>query len=223
MKINKAIILAAGRGTRIWPLTNDLPKAMLGINQTTLIANGIESINKQIEKIFITVGYKGPILAKHVIEHNVDVIFNTEGQDNAWWIYNTLLSHLNEPIFVLTCDNITKINFSKISEDYYSKNSPACMVVPVKPVDGLDGDYIFHINNTVNELTRDKKTDIYCSGIQILNPYKVNQITKKHDNFYGVWGELILLEQLYVSDVRPKKWFTVDTVEQYNILTSKKI
>ena len=76
----------------------------------TNLFNGIKSIKEHIENIFITVGYKGPILAKHVIEHNVDVIFNTEGKDNAWWIYNTLLSHLDEPIFVLTCDNVTKIN-----------------------------------------------------------------------------------------------------------------
>jgi len=223
MKINKAIILAAGRGTRIWPLTNDVPKAMLEINQTTLIANGIKSIKKHIENIFITVGYKGPILAKHVIEHNVDVILNTEGRDNAWWIYNTLLSHLNEPIFVLTCDNITKINFSNMVEDYYSKGSPACMLIPVEPVNGLDGDYIFHIDNIVKELTRDKKTGIYCSGIQILNPYKVNKITRKHDNFYGVWNELISLKQLFVSDIKPKRWFTVDTLEQYNLLSTMKI
>ena len=54
MKITKAIILAAGRGSRIWPLTDDIPKAMLEINQTTLIANGIQSIKEHIENIFIT-------------------------------------------------------------------------------------------------------------------------------------------------------------------------
>tara|TARA_Y100000588_G_C14133138_1_gene872600 strand:+ start:157 stop:831 length:675 start_codon:yes stop_codon:yes gene_type:complete len=220
MKINKAIILAAGRGSRIWPLTNDVPKAMLEINQTTLIANGIQSMKKYIDSIFITVGYKGPILAKHVIEHNVDVIFNTEGKDNAWWIYNTLLCHLNEPIFVLTCDNVTKINFRDMIEDYFSKGSPSCMLIPVKPVDGLNGDYIFHSDNIVKKLSRYNKADIYCSGIQILNPYIINKTTKKHNNFYDVWGELISMDQLFVSDVMPKKWFTVDTLDHYKKLTS---
>jgi hypothetical protein len=36
-------------------------------------------------------------------------VFNKEGKGNRWWLYNGLVSSIDEPIFVLTCDNIIKI------------------------------------------------------------------------------------------------------------------
>ncbi|MEA2173724.1 MAG: hypothetical protein QOD00_1316, partial [Blastocatellia bacterium] len=108
-RINHAIIMAAGRGQRMMPLTEDIPKAMAPYNGSTLIAQGIDKIRKHIPFIHITVGYKGAMLAQHVIQHGVSSVFNTEGHSNSWWIYNTLLKCLNEPMFVLTCDNVVEL------------------------------------------------------------------------------------------------------------------
>lgn len=212
--VKNALIMAAGRGIRLMPLTDSIPKAMVPYNGSTLIAIGIDKIRKHVPNIYITVGYKGAMLAKHVIEHNVSGIFNTEGQDNAWWIFNTLLKVLDEPIFVLTCDNVTDLDFELISKEYYSFNSPACMVVPVNPVEGLEGDYIFHEQNVVKKLSRHEVTSIYCSGIQVLNPNKINNIIKPVNNFNDLWSQLIQIQQLYCSNLLPSKWFAVDTVEQ---------
>ena len=216
--INHALIMAAGRGARLMPLTEIVPKAMVPYNGSTLIATGIDKIRKHIPNIYITVGYKGAMLAKHVIEHNVSGIFNTEGRDNAWWIFHTLLKNLDEPIFVLTCDDVTELDFETLATEYYSFNSPACMVVPVKPVEGLEGDYIFHQDNRVTRLSRTEPAPTYCSGIQVLNPYKVNQLIAPADNFYEVWNRLISLSELYCSHTCPSKWFVIDTVEQWQRL-----
>lgn len=214
MKINHALIMAAGRGVRLMPITDLVPKAMVPYNGSTLIAIGIDKIRKHIPNIYITVGYKGAMLADHVIQHGVTGIFNTTGHDNAWWIFNTLMKHLNEPIFVLTCDNVTDLDFEILEEEYFSFDSPACMVVPVEPIEGLEGDYIFHENNVVNKLSRYDSAATYCSGIQVLNPYKINQLMEPVDNFYELWNKLIEKNQLYCSRTFPSKWFVVDTVEQ---------
>jgi NDP-sugar pyrophosphorylase family protein len=216
--ISNALIMAAGRGTRLMPITDTVPKAMVPYNGSTLIANGIGKIRKYLPNIYITVGYKGAMLAKHVIEHDVAGIFNTQGQDNAWWIFNTLLKHLNEPIFVLTCDNVTELDFERLSNEYFAFGSPACMVVPVEPIEGLEGDYIFHTNNIVHKLDRYTPSPIYCSGIQILNPYRINQLVSPATNFYDLWNSLMAIEQLYCSHTYPSQWFVVDTVEQFQRL-----
>ena len=215
--------MAAGRGQRMMPLTNEIPKAMAIYDGATLISQGIDNIKKVIDNVHITVGYKGAILAQHVIEHNVTSVFNTEGKGNCWWIYNTLLKYLNEPIVVLTCDNVINLDFDLLSKDYFRLEEPACMIVPVKPVKGLEGDYIFHKNNKVYDLSRINKSDIYCSGIQVLNPYKVNSITKSSEDFYTLWSQLMQMENLLCSNVYPEKWFTVDTMKQLTQLnkTSK--
>jgi len=214
MIIQHALIMAAGRGMRMMPFTENMPKAMAPLAGTTLIANGIDKLKKRIPNIHITVGYKGSMLASHVIEHDVNSVLNTEGKDNSWWIYNTLMKNLDLPIYVLTCDNVIELDFDLMEKDYVAAGKPACMVIPVKPIEGLDGDFIFHENQCITELSRTKTSEMYCSGIQILNPKKINELTQPADNFYNVWMQLIELKQLYCSNIYPKQWYAVDTVNQ---------
>ncbi|HEX8887761.1 MAG TPA: NDP-sugar synthase [Pyrinomonadaceae bacterium] len=218
LTVRHAIIMAAGRGMRMMPLTDAMPKPMAPYNGSTLIARGIDRLARRLEHIYVTVGYKKAMLAQHVIEHGASAVFNTEGQGNCWWIYNTLLKNLDEPILVLTCDNVVDLDFEMLDESYRELNEPACMLVPVRPVAGLDGDYIFQENHVVTEISRLRETDIYCSGIQILNPCRLNRITEEGESFYDVWQQLIVQKQLMVSSVYPKKWFAVDTLEQLTTL-----
>jgi NDP-sugar pyrophosphorylase family protein len=212
--LKHAIIMAAGRGMRMAPLTDAIPKPMAPYNGTTLIARGIDRLAHRLEHIYVTVGYKKAMLAQHVIEHGASAVFNTEGQGNCWWIYNTLLKHLDEPVLVLTCDNVIDLDFELLDKSYRELNCPACMLVPVRPVPGLEGDYIYQENHVVTGISRLRETEIYCSGIQLLNPYRLNQITTQGESFYDVWQQLIGQKQLLVSSVYPKKWFAVDTIEQ---------
>jgi len=109
---------------------------------------------------------------------------------------------------------VVDLDFAVLEENYLSLNSPPCMLVPVRPVPGLEGDFVFHREHLVTEISRQKQTDIYCSGIQVLNPARLNEVTNEGESFYDVWRQLIASEQLFVSSVYPKKWFAVDTIEQ---------
>ena len=217
-KINHAFIMAAGRGTRLRPLTKKIPKGLIKFKQTSLIANGIKKLKKYIDFIHISVGYKGPILAKHLIEEKVSSIINTDKKGNSWWIFNSIFKSFDSPLYVLTCDNVTNIDFKKIEKDYYKKGQPICMIIPTKPIKGLAGDYIFRKKNIIQGLSRKVKSDIYCTGIQVLNPKKINDKIKSTDDFNILWKRLIKIKQLYVSDVMPKKWYTVDNVDNYKNL-----
>jgi NDP-sugar pyrophosphorylase family protein len=218
-----SLILAAGRGVRLKPFTNKKPKALLPIQNTTLINQSIKRINKYIQNIHVTVGYKGNILAKYLIDKKIASIINTKNQENSWWIFNSLLKNLDEPLLVLTCDNITKINFSTVFKEF-KKYNRACMIVPAKPVVGLDGDYIFSKKNFVKKLSRTKNSPIYASGIQVMNPFKINKIIKKQkNNFNEVWKILIKKKELVVSNYKPKKWYTIDSLSNLKDFKKKKL
>ena len=217
-KINHAFIMAAGRGTRLMPLTKKIPKGLVKFKQSSLIASGIKKLKKYIDFVHISVGYKGPILAKHLIEEKVSSIINTDKKGNSWWIFNSVFKSLDSPLYVLTCDNVTNIDFKKIEKDYYKKGQPLCMIIPTRPVKGLAGDYIFRKRNIIQKLSRKVKSDIYCTGIQVLNPKKINDKIKSTDDFNILWKRLIKIKQLYVSDIVPKKWYTVDNVDNYKQL-----
>lgn len=212
--------MAAGRGARMAPLTDDIPKPMAPYGDSTLIAKGIHRLTDRVENIYVTVGYKKAMLAQHVIEHGANAVFNTEDKGNSWWIYNTLMRHFDEPICVLTADNVVDLDFDLIEEDYKLLKEPHCMLVPVKPVKGLEGDYIFHESSVVTKLSRHEPREMYCSGIQILNPKKINETTEACEDFYAVWQQLIAKHQLMMCSVYPKKWFTVDTIEQLAFLNN---
>ena len=87
----------------------------------------------------------------------------------------------------------------------------------VKPVKELEGDFIHRKKNIVTKLSRRIKSDIYCSGIQIINPYRINKIIKKTDDFNNLWKKLIMKKKLKVSDILPNNWFTIDSLIQLKI------
>ena len=94
------------------------------------------------------------------------------------------------------------------------------MLIPTKPIKGLL-EILFLEKNIVQKLSRTQKSDIYCTGIQILNPKKINDKIKPTDDFNILWKRLIKVKQLYVSDVMPRKWYTVDNLD--NLKKLKKI
>ncbi len=202
------------------PLTDVIPKPMAPYNGSTLVAEGIRLLQDRIPNIHVTVGYKKAMLAQHVIEVGASSVHNTEGQSNAWWIHHTLLRQIDAPIYVLTCDNIVELDFELLEESYYKLNAPPCMLVPVIPVAGLEGDFIFHDRHLVTEVNRHRPSDIYCSGIQILNPARVARMTGSEGDFYSIWRELIEQRVLAVSPIYPKNWIAIDTIDQLNQLNS---
>lgn len=215
--------MAAGRGMRMMPLTEHIPKPLVTLDGASLISRGIAFLKQNLPHTHITVGYKGNMVAEHVISKGVNTIFNTNERGNSWWVYNTLMSNLNEPTFVLTCDNLVEFNIKEITDEYFKLGAPACLVIPVKPIKGLDGDYIHHTNFKVKELSRIKPSDIYCSGIQILNPFKINQLTNPTESFYELWLQLIEKEELYCSNIFPTQWTAIDTLDQLSKLSKNKI
>jgi MurNAc alpha-1-phosphate uridylyltransferase len=196
------------------PLTDSMPKAMAPYRGSTLIAQGIEQLRPHIPHIHVTVGYRGAMLAEHVITHGASSVFNTEGHGNCWWIYNTFLSLLDEPVCVLTCDNVVDLDFGLLARDYEELDCPACMLVPVQPIAGLDGDYIFHENHIITRLDRHDPAPTYSSGIQVLNPQLIRSLTEEVEDFAHLWDRLIPQQQLRAARIYPKRWFSVDTIEQ---------
>ena len=62
-----AIILSAGRGSRLLPLTTDLPKCLLPVGLSSVLALQIDTLLKQgIEKITIVTGFNS-----HLVEAEV--------------------------------------------------------------------------------------------------------------------------------------------------------
>lgn len=63
----KALILAAGLGTRLAPITNDIPKSLVPVNGKPIILKQIDNLHKNgITDITIVSGYKANILEEKI-------------------------------------------------------------------------------------------------------------------------------------------------------------
>ncbi len=75
----KAVILAAGLGSRLRPITNEVPKCMVPVNGIRIIDKQIDNLLiNGVEEIYVVDGYKAEILANHLrtICPNVQVVSN---------------------------------------------------------------------------------------------------------------------------------------------------
>lgn len=90
MKIENAIILAAGRGSRMEELTDECPKCMQTIKGKTVIQRTINVLKyKNIKNIIVVTGYKSRILRSHLDSLYDNIIFI---ENKKWAITNSIQS-----------------------------------------------------------------------------------------------------------------------------------
>jgi NDP-sugar pyrophosphorylase family protein len=211
MSFKTSVILSGGKGNRMRPITNYIPKALVEVGDKPLIEYVLDMVGNT-EK-YVTYGHKSDLLFNKT-KLDVNGYINTTGKDNAYFLYNSFVKYINEPIIVSPCDMVIEIDLNKVYSDYLTLGSPPIMVIGVNPVKGVEGDFIqYDENNIISQLSRTINSDKYCSGLQIINPYKVNQLTQKSENFYDVWKQLMEINKLKASNIIPTKWRCYDYFE----------
>lgn len=210
-----ALIMAAGNGMRMMPITHYVPKPLVEYNNIPLIDYSINLLKKFDINIHVTVSkHKTGMLSSHLMSNNISSLINTNQQGNAWWIYKSLLSHVNEPLIVLTCDNIMELDLEGLYQEYLKHNKPSCMIIPTSANSLFEGDFITHENNKITQISRESVTDIYASGCQIINPNFICNTTSTTSDFYTLWNQLINQQQLFCSNIKPTQWKSIDSLSQ---------
>jgi len=116
----KAIILAGGRGKRLRPITDKIPKPLIPINNKPLIERTIKYLKKYgITEIIISSGYKSNLIEKFLKKKKnfgCDIVFSVEktplGTGGA--VRKALRFVDEESFIVLNGDIVTNIDLKKI-------------------------------------------------------------------------------------------------------------
>src|SRR3989344_3920678 len=61
----QAVILAAGEGKRMWPLTLELPKPLILVAGRPILAHIIDALPREVDEIILVIGYKGDMIKRH--------------------------------------------------------------------------------------------------------------------------------------------------------------
>lgn len=88
----KIIILAAGQGTRLRPLTDQKPKCMVPINQVSIIERTLSVIQKcgiKESDVYIVTGYKASVLEEFLHDRRINFIYNNN-YDSTNMVYSLM-------------------------------------------------------------------------------------------------------------------------------------
>ncbi|MDX1596139.1 MAG: nucleotidyltransferase family protein [Nitrosopumilaceae archaeon] len=206
----EAIILAGGRGKRLRPVTDYVPKPLIPLNNIPILEWQIRYLKKhKIKKIVICTGYKTEMI-EHFLElknhFDIDIIISKEkkplGTGGA--IKQASKKIKEKTFFVINGDTITDINLNKLS---LKKNSIAAIELRTKfGIMEVENDIIkkFHEKKEISNLWMN--AGIYHFTKQIIQDLpKVGDIEKTTFPNYAKKGNLQTVKFKNV------KWYSIDS------------
>ncbi len=207
--INKAMILAAGFGKRISPLTLSNPKPLLKIGQETLLSNTIKFLELAgIKHLVINVHYLGEkiidYIKKNKFKVNIEVVEEKEKiLDTGGGVLNVIKYFSDKPFIIINPDTIWNHDYLKdlklMEKKFIENKKNKCSLMLVNKNKSFDkninGDFNLK-NDLINRKNNDDLKYIF-SGLQIITPEAFSDIDSEVFSMNKIWDKLIKKNELY--------------------------
>ena len=227
MKINTALILCAGFGKRLNPITLTKPKPLLELKEVTMLEKSINLVKELgINKIFINTFY----LKDHFLNFiknknfNLDIHIIEDGEnilDTGGGILNMITHSSENDFMVFNPDTIWSNEYRdeiiKMEEIYFSKKIENILLLVNKNLSfdqNLTGD--FNLSN--NLILKKDNLDFIYIGCQILNKKIFTNQTLSKFSILNIWKKLIDEKKLYGFESKQKFYHLTD-LNTFNKLT----
>lgn len=219
----KAMILAAGRGKRMMPLTAHTPKPLLKVAGTTIIEHNIKQLKAAgVKNIIINIAYLGEKIRAKLGNgsiYGLNITYSPEAEnalETAGGIINALPLLGKKPFLVLNGDTLNDYPLQKLE---LPATSLSHLVLVPNPKHNPDGDFSlgkFFLGNTPNiyHLTRQHKNPYTFSGIAIYHPNFFKNKPNKPQALYPLFTEAIA-KQTITAEVYHGFWYDVGTPERF--------
>ena len=228
MKINTALILCAGFGKRLNPVTLDTPKPLLKIDNLTLLENTINLIKDlDIKKIKLNTFYLKDKIKSFIEEKNFnidieviddgDYILNTGGG-----IYNMVKSSpkTESHFLVFNPDTLWDQSYIKtinnMIEFYFLYSNSNTLLVVDKELsfdENLEGDFSLH----KNKLIKTNSNNYIFTGCQIINKRIID------DSYRDKLVASFAILDTWNAAIKTKKLFGFESKNDFKHVTNLKI
>ena len=213
----KAMILAAGRGERMRPLTDQIPKPLLEVAGKPLIVWHLEKLAKaNFEEVIINHAYLGEMIEAYVGDGsrwNLKITYSREGSplETAGGIKKALPLIGDQPFLVVNADIYTDFNFATIK----NRNLNDCkghLIMVKNPKQHPDGD--FFLQN--NQIELEGKERLTFSGIAIYQPKIFEDINIEPVAKLAPILKKLIDAKCISGEVYQGLWFDIGTPERLN-------
>jgi len=206
MKINTALILCAGYGKRLNPLTLVEPKPLLKVNEITLLENCINLIKSLgIKKIILNTFYLKEKIESFVEikKFDLDITIINDGKkilNTGGGILNMMNSSNDSDFLILNPDTVWNQDYvEKIKgmEDFYFINKIKNILLLVNKKLSFDKKLKGDFNLLKNKIKKDLQNDLIYTGCQIMNKGLLDSHSVSDFSISEVWNQLVSKNQLY--------------------------
>ena len=213
----KAMILAAGRGNRLRPLTDKKPKPLVRVGKCTLIEHHIHKLaSAGFESIIINTAYRGEQIRSHLGDgssYNIPICYSDEGEhalETGGAISHALPLLGDDPILVISADIYCRIPFDAT---FKLHDSHMHLFMVNNPEHNPNGDF-FSEELNIKDNTKQRFT---YSGVAYVDPklfdhekrkfplidtirHCIEENTISADIFNGVWFDIGTGSRLHAAN-----------------------
>ena len=227
MKIKHGMILAAGLGKRMQPITSKKPKPLLEIGGITLLERAINLLtNHGVEEISINIHYLGHQIEKFIsnFKSNVKIKISNEKNlllDTGGGVKKATKEFKDNPFFVINPDTLWSNNYyeevQSLEKEYLNNKKP-CLLLVKKELsldNSFEGD--FNLNN--NLVSKNQNNLYIYTGLQIIESGHLDFFDKDIFSMNDVWTKLISENNLTGIESN-QKFYHLNTLEMFEKISS---
>ena len=226
MKINTALILCAGFGKRLNPITLKKPKPLIEINNVTMLEKSINLIKELgINKIILNTFYLKDHISNFIKSKNFDINIHIvdDGKsilDTGGGILNMINQSTDDDFIVFNPDTIWSNDYKneilKMEEFYFLKKIENILLLVNKNL-SFDKNFSGDFDLTNNIISKNDKADFIYIGCQIINKKILNNQNINKFSILNIWNKLIDKKKLFGFESK-KKFYHLTDLNTFNKL-----
>ena len=222
IKPNKVILMVGGLGSRLRPLTDEIPKPMLKVGNKPILETIILNFKKYgFINIVLCVNYKAEIIKEYFKDGsdfgvNIEYIYEDKRMGTAGALSLLKEKQPKEAFFVMNGDLLTNVNFEHLLTFHQNHNAKATMAV--REYDFQIPYGVVNIENENIKSIEEKPTHKFFvnAGIYVLDSSCIELIPK--DEFYDMptlFEKMIDMNQTTISFPLREYWLDIGQMDDY--------
>jgi len=175
------VIMAGGKGTRLYPYTKVLPKPLIPIGDTPIMERVIEGfLEYGVNKFYVTVNYKKNMIRSYfsdsMNDYNIEFVEENQPLGTGGSI-KLIEEKFSTPIIVTNCDIIIRTDYESVYKHHIKMGNDITVVSSLKNIEIPYG--VMNAGKDGIILSMEEKPKMSCfinSGMYIINPELVDSI-----------------------------------------------
>lgn len=217
------VIMAGGKGTRLKPLTNVLPKPLIPIGEKTIMELIVDKFCQHgVRQFYISVNYKHELIKFYFDslenkEYNIEYVREQDFLGTAGSLF-LLKNKISTTFFVSNCDIIVDEDYSEVYNYHVSSQNAITLVASLKHLTIPYGTLTSGENGELISLQeKPELTYMINTGMYVLNPEVLQEIPD--GKFYHITDLILDLKKkggkVGVFPISEKSWFDIGEWQEY--------